>query len=79
MKFAWINPNGTWKDRKEAIIDALESGFDHIIDFDNAETIKELGNISIISNKDDADITLVGYDEKPQFKTLEKPKVKVKK
>ena len=36
MKFAWIRPNGTWNDRKEAIVDSLESGFDHIMDLDNA-------------------------------------------
>ena len=59
MKFAWINPNGTWKDRKEAIIDALESGFEYIMDFDNADTIKELGNVSIISDKDNADISSI--------------------
>ncbi|MBE6494231.1 MAG: 3-dehydroquinate synthase II [Methanosphaera stadtmanae] len=72
MKFAWINPNGTWKDRKEAIIDALESGFEYIMDFDNADTIKELGNVNIISDKDNADITLVGYNEKTTIQDIRK-------
>lgn len=64
MKFAWVRPNGTWNDRKEAIVSALESGFDHILDFDNAETIKELGNIKIVSDNEYADILLVGFDKK---------------
>ena len=64
MKFAWVRPNGTWNDRKEAIVSALESGFEYIIDFDNAETIKELGNAKIVSDKEDSDILLLGYDKK---------------
>ena len=60
MKFAWINPKGTWNDRKEAIVEGLESGIDHIVDFDNGETIKELGDIKVISDKDDADIYIIG-------------------
>ncbi|MBE6487626.1 MAG: 3-dehydroquinate synthase II [Methanosphaera stadtmanae] len=64
MKFAWVRPNGTWNDRKEAIVSALESGFEYIIDFDNAETIKELGNAKIVSDKEDSDIILLGYDKK---------------
>ncbi len=62
MKFGWIRPNGKWNDRKEAIVDALESGFDQIVDFDNAETIRQLGNVDIISNKPDADILLLGLN-----------------
>ena len=64
MKFAWVRANGTWKDRKEAIVSALESGLDHVIDFDNADSIKELGNVKIISDKDDADITILGINGK---------------
>lgn len=64
MKFAWVRPNGTWNDRKEAIVGALESGIDTILDFDNADTIKELGSVKIVSNKEDSDITLLGFDEK---------------
>ena len=64
MKFAWVRPNGTWNDRKEAIVSALESGFDHILDFDNAETIKELGDIKIVSKNEDSDILLLGFEEK---------------
>lgn len=72
MKFAWIRPNGTWNDRKEAIVDALESGFDHIMDFDNAETIKQLGNVSIISDKKDADIRLLGFNSKITLADIKK-------
>ena len=64
MKFAWVRPNGTWNDRKEAITSALESGFDHILDFDNKDTIKELGDIKIVSDKEDSDILLLGFEEK---------------
>ncbi len=78
MKFAWIRPNGTWKDRKDAIVDALESGFDHIIDFDNAETIKELGSVTIISDKKDADITLIGLDKKISVDDVKKEQEKGK-
>lgn len=64
MKFAWIRPNGTWNDRKDAIVSAIESGFEYIMDFDNSDSIKELGNIKVVSNKDDSDILLLGIDEK---------------
>lgn len=64
MKFAWVRPNGTWNDRKEAITSALESGFEYIVDFDNADTIKELGNAKIVSDKEESDILLLGYDKK---------------
>lgn len=79
MKFAWIRPNGTWNDRKDAIVEALESGFDHIVDFDNADTIKQLGNVTIISDKDDADITLLGYDKKITIADVKKAQEKGKK
>lgn len=64
MKFAWVRPTGTWNDRKDAIVSALESGIDNIIDFDNSESIKELGNVKIISDKENSDILLLGNDEK---------------
>lgn len=79
MKFAWIRPNGTWKDRKDSITSALESGFNEIVDFDNAETIKELGNVKIISDKDDADITLIGLDKKITVEDVNREKLKDKK
>ena len=78
MKFAWIRPNGTWNDRKDAIVDALESGFDHILDFDNTDTIKQLGNVSIISDKDDADIKLLGFNEKVTVADVKKEQNKGK-
>ncbi|MDO5825645.1 MAG: 3-dehydroquinate synthase II [Methanosphaera sp.] len=64
MKFAWVRPNGTWNERKEAIVSALESGFDHILDFDNADTIRELGDIKVVSDKEDSDILLLGFEKK---------------
>ncbi|WP_304123328.1 3-dehydroquinate synthase II [Methanosphaera cuniculi] len=79
MKFAWIRPNGTWKDRKDSITAALEAGFDEIVDFDNAETIKELGNVKIISDKEDADITLIGLDKKISVEDVNREKLKDKK
>ena len=72
MKFAWIRPNGTWNDRKEAIVDSLESGFDHIMDLDNAETIKKLGSVTIISDKEDSDITLLGLNNKITMADIKK-------
>ncbi|WP_455646014.1 3-dehydroquinate synthase II [Methanosphaera sp.] len=78
MKFAWIRPNGTWNDRKDAIVHALESGFEYIMDFDNADTIKELGNVSIISDKDDSAITLLGINEKVTVADVRKAQAKGK-
>lgn len=64
MKFAWVRPTGTWNDRKDAIVSALESGIEYIMDLDNSESIKELGNVKIVSDKTDSDILLLGTDEK---------------
>ncbi len=64
MKFAWVRPTGTWNDRKEAIVSALESGIEYIIDFDNSESINELGNVKIVSDKENSDIILLGNNEK---------------
>ena len=64
MKFAWIRPKGTWNDRKDAIVSALESGFEYILDSDNSESIKELGNVKIVSENKDSDIILLGLNEK---------------
>ncbi|MDO5851878.1 MAG: 3-dehydroquinate synthase II [Methanobacteriaceae archaeon] len=74
MKFAWIKAAGTWNERKDAITNAMESGIGHIMDFDNIKTIKELGNVTIISDKDDADITLIGYTSKPTIGDVKKAK-----
>ena len=60
-KFAWImTPNLPWDDRKEMITTALESGIDYVLDLDDHDKIKKLGNVNIIANSDDADIYLVG-------------------
>ena len=62
-KFAWIiTPDELWEDKKEMITTALESGIDHVLDFDDIEEIRKLGNVKIIANNDDADIYLVGIN-----------------
>jgi 3-dehydroquinate synthase II len=62
MKFAWVRPTGTWNDRKEAIVSALESGMECILDLDNSDSIKELGNVKIVSDKEDSDILLLNNE-----------------
>ena len=62
-KFAWIStPDELWEDKKEMITTAMESGIDHVLDFDDIEEIRKLGNVKIIANTDDADIYLVGIN-----------------
>ena len=62
-KFAWIStPDELWEDKKEMITTALESGIDHVLDFDDIEEIRKLGNVKIIANNDDAYIYLVGIN-----------------
>ena len=62
-KFAWIStPDELWEDKKEMITTALESGIDHVLDFDDIEEIRKLGNVKIIANNDNADIYLVGIN-----------------
>ena len=63
MKFAWVRPKGTWNDRKDAIVSALESGIEYILDLDNADNIKDLGNVKIVSDQDDSDILLLDNTE----------------
>ena len=64
MKFAWIRPKGTWNDKKEAVVSALESGIEYILDNDNAESIKDLGSVKIVSEKEDSDILILGMNKK---------------
>ena len=62
-KFAWIStPDELWDNKKEMITTALESGIDHVLDLDDIEHIRKLGNVRIIANTDDADIYLVGIN-----------------
>ena len=62
-KFAWImSPEKSWEEKKELITMALESGIDHILDLEDSENIRKVGNFNIISNLDDSDIYLVGID-----------------
>ena len=62
-KFAWIvTPDLPWDDRKEMITTALESGISHVVDLEYSDKIRKLGNVNIISNNEDADIYLVGFN-----------------
>jgi 3-dehydroquinate synthase II len=61
MKFAWIMPPGrTWDEKKAYITTALESGIDHVLEMVELENIHKLGNITVISDQEEADIILVG-------------------
>lgn len=61
MKFAWIMAEGMeWDKKKGFITTALESGIDHVVDFTDADNIKKLGNITLISDIEGSDIVLVG-------------------
>jgi len=63
MKFAWLMaPDTYWDEKKTFITAALESGIDHIVDVSDAEKIRKLGNLTIISPDEDADIVLVGIN-----------------
>ena len=62
-KFAWIvTPDLPWDDRKEMITTALESGISYVVDLEYSDKIRKLGNVTIISNNEDADIYLVGFN-----------------
>ncbi|MDO5849786.1 MAG: 3-dehydroquinate synthase II [Methanobacteriaceae archaeon] len=62
-KFAWImSPDKDWDDKKELITTGLESGIDFVLDLKDEENIRKVGNFNIISNKEDADIYLIGID-----------------
>jgi 3-dehydroquinate synthase II len=61
MKFAWIMAEGAnWDRKKEIVTTALESGIDHILDFTDVENLRKLGNFSLVSDVEGADIVLVG-------------------
>jgi 3-dehydroquinate synthase II len=61
MKFAWIMAEGkNWDEKKQFITTALESGIDHIVDFTDNERIAKLGNLTLVSDTEDADIKMVG-------------------
>jgi 3-dehydroquinate synthase II len=63
MKFAWIKAEGqNWDEKKLLITAALESGIDHIVDFEDPEKIAKLGNLSVVSNTKDSDIHMVGIN-----------------
>ncbi|WP_283390037.1 3-dehydroquinate synthase II [Methanobrevibacter woesei] len=62
-KFSWIlSPNQPWNERKEFITMALESGIDYVLDLNDHDKIRKLGNVNIVANSDDADIYLIGID-----------------
>ena len=57
-----MSPKQDWEDKKELITTALESGIDYILDTEDSENIRKVGNFKIISDEDDADIYLVGFN-----------------
>lgn len=57
-----MSPKASWDDKKELITTALESGIDYVLDTEDSENIRKVGNFKIISNEEDADIYLVGID-----------------
>ncbi|MBZ9571503.1 3-dehydroquinate synthase II [Methanobrevibacter sp. TMH8] len=60
-KFAWImSPDVKWEEKKDLITTALESGIDYVLDLNDIENIKKLGNIKVINEEENADIFLVG-------------------
>jgi 3-dehydroquinate synthase II len=60
-KFVWIKtPDKPWQEKKELITASLESGINHVLDLDNHENIKKLGDIKVISPE--GDIILVGIN-----------------
>jgi 3-dehydroquinate synthase II len=61
MKFAWIMAEGKeWDIKKQFITTALESGIEYVVDFSDVDKIKKLGNLSLVSDVDDADIFMIG-------------------
>jgi 3-dehydroquinate synthase II len=65
MKFGWILANGeSWDERKENVKDALESSIPGVmVNREDIESVRELGNISVISNDLGADIVVVNKNE----------------
>ena len=62
-KFSWIlSPNQPWDERKEFITMALETGIHYVLDLNDHDKIRKLGNVNIVANSDDADIYLIGID-----------------
>ena len=55
-----MSPKVDWDDKKELITTALESGIDYVLDTEDSENIRKVGNFKIISSELDADIYLVG-------------------
>ena len=61
MKFAWIMAEGkNWDVKKQFITTALESGIEYVVDFTDVDRIKKLGNLTMVSDVDDAEVILVG-------------------
>lgn len=62
-KFAWImTPDIEWEEKKELITTGLESRIDHVLDLKDINNIKKLGNIEVISEDENADISIVGIN-----------------
>lgn len=62
-KFAWIfSPDKKWEEKKELITTSLESGIDHVLDLEDIDNIHKLGNITVISEDEKSDISLIGIN-----------------
>ena len=44
-----MSPKADWDDKKEFITTALESGIDYVLDTEDSENIRKVGNFKIIS------------------------------
>lgn len=62
-KFAWImSPKKDWEDKKDLITMSLESGIDFILDLEDSENIRKVGNFNIINTENNAEVYLVGIN-----------------
>ncbi len=62
-KFFWVDCRGPkqWSDRKKLLTTALESGADGVlVNSEDLIKARQLGNIKLISNSPESDVTLVG-------------------
>ena len=62
-KFAWIiSPKKSWDEKKDLITTSLESGIDTVLDLEDLENIRKIGNMNVVSNNPNSDIYLIGID-----------------
>lgn len=62
-KFAWImSPKKSWDDKKDLITTSLESGISTVLDTEDLENIRKIGNMNVVSDSDESDIYLIGFN-----------------